>query len=307
VDKVDEALEEYRRRHGIAAPWETRERVVVALAGTPGSEHLIRRAARIAQRRHGELIGVHVQTDDGLVGPSAGRLEEHRKLLGELGGQFREITGTDIARALVEFAHTENATQIVLGASTRSRWQELTKGSVINRVIRLSGPIDVHIISQDATGEAGPLRLPRIRRRRLAALPPHRQAYGFALALFGLPLITVTLAHLRARFGLPSVLLIYLITVLAVGSVGGAVPAVAAALAAFLLANYYFTPPLYRFTITDSEDLLALIVFLVAAGMVSYLVDLAARRREELPAPEPKRRQWPTWRALWLKRSCSPA
>ena len=67
ADRVDESLEDYRRRHGIGNPWETKERVVVALTGAPGGENLVRRAARIAQRTHGELIGVHVQTDDGLA------------------------------------------------------------------------------------------------------------------------------------------------------------------------------------------------------------------------------------------------
>ena len=45
--------QEYRRRHGISGPWETRERVVVALTGAPGGERLVRRAARMAQRDEG--------------------------------------------------------------------------------------------------------------------------------------------------------------------------------------------------------------------------------------------------------------
>ena len=64
ADQVDDALEGYRERHGITETWETRERVVVAITGAPGSERLIRRAARLAQRAHGELIGVHVSADD---------------------------------------------------------------------------------------------------------------------------------------------------------------------------------------------------------------------------------------------------
>src|ERR687897_899864 len=68
ADRVDDALEEYRERHGITRPWETRERVVVAVTGAPSAEQLIRRAARIAQRSRGELMGVHVRADDGLAG-----------------------------------------------------------------------------------------------------------------------------------------------------------------------------------------------------------------------------------------------
>ena len=75
ADKVDVGLEEYRERHGITKPWETRERVVVAVTGAPGTEGLIRRAARIAQRAHGELLGLHVSGEDGLAGPDAELLE----------------------------------------------------------------------------------------------------------------------------------------------------------------------------------------------------------------------------------------
>ncbi|MGD9701352.1 MAG: ATP-binding protein [Acidimicrobiia bacterium] len=283
ADKVDEALEQYRERHGIEKPWETRERVVVAITGAAGGEHLIRRAARLAQRARGELTGVHVQRDDGLSGPSEARLGDHRKLLGELGGDYQAITGADVAAALTDFARAANATQIVLGASHRSRWHEIVQGSIINRVVRRAGPIDVHVISpQSADGPSG-LSLPSVRpRRRVAVLPPRRLAIGAALAGIGLPAVTVVLVALRDSMALPSVLLIYLLSVLAIGAVGGAAPAVAAAVIAFLLANYYFTPPLHRFSIGDGENVLALVIFMLAAGLVSYLVDLAARRGEEL-------------------------
>src|SRR3989440_2395418 len=69
ADRVDEALEDYREAHGIARPWETRERVLVAITGAPGGDDVIRRAARMAARTHGELIGVYVRSADGLRAP----------------------------------------------------------------------------------------------------------------------------------------------------------------------------------------------------------------------------------------------
>ena len=53
ADQVDDSLQDYRERHGITRPWETRERVVVALAGAPDTDHLVRRAARMASRAEG--------------------------------------------------------------------------------------------------------------------------------------------------------------------------------------------------------------------------------------------------------------
>ena len=73
ADRVDDGLQDYRERHGITRPWETRERVVVALAGAPDTDHLVRRAARIAQRAKGDLIGVHVVADSGLTGGEPSR------------------------------------------------------------------------------------------------------------------------------------------------------------------------------------------------------------------------------------------
>lgn len=282
ADEVDVALERYRERHGITTPWETRERVVVALTGAPGTEALIRRAARMAQRAHGELLGVHVRSDEGLAGPPTTLLDQHRKLLEDMGGEFHEVTGGDIAAALVDFAHAKNATQIVLGASQRSRWEELTRGSVINRVVRLSGSVDVLVISHlpESPSAAAP-RWVRWWRNLDLPVAPRRRLIGWLLALTGVPLLTLLLAQLRGDIGLPTVLLAFLTLVISAAAIGGTPPAVVAAVAGFLAANWYFTPPFYRWIIHDAEDVVALAVFLGVALVVSGFVNAAARRAVE--------------------------
>jgi two-component system, OmpR family, sensor histidine kinase KdpD len=280
ADRVDDALEEYRQRHGITEPWETRERVVVAITGAPSADTLVRRAARIATRAHGELLGVHVRSEDGLV-DGGDTVDHQRRLLEELGGTYHEIAGSDVAAALVEFARAENATQLVLGASQRSRWAELVRGSVINRAVRLSGSIDVHVISHepesgDDANRAGPRG-----RHRLAVLSPRRRTFGWLTATVGLPALTAVLVPMRDDVGLPTILLLYLVLVVVVAALGGLVPALAAAVAGFLLVNRLFTPPLHTWTISQAENLVALVVFLVVAGIVSAFVAAAARRAAE--------------------------
>jgi two-component system sensor histidine kinase KdpD len=282
ADRVDDALHDYRERHGITKPWETRERVVVALSGAPAGRHLIRRAARIAERTKGELIGVHVVEGTGLAsGPADGRddgIAEHRQLLEDLGGEYRRVTSNDIAAALVEVARSENATQIVLGSSNRSRWQELVGGSVINKVVRRSGPIDVHVISDRDEAPPRDRRLPPVK-PVLTPLSLRRQAWGWGIAAVGLPLLTLLLANTRDTFSLPSVLLLYLLLAMVVALVGGAMPATAAVLVGSLLANYYFTDPQRRFTIHETENVVALVVYVLAAGIVAVLVDRVGRSR----------------------------
>ncbi len=280
ADRVDEALEEYRETHGIASPWETRERVVVAITGAPSGDDVIRRAARMAARTHGELIGVHVRSSDGLRGPQGSELEDQRRLLDELGGEYREIAGADTSAALVRFAHVENATQIVLGASQQSRWTNLIRGSVITNVIRASGDIDVHVISAPAE-ERDDAPRGRHHPRRILAVSPRRRALAWALALAGPPLVTLVLGQLRDALTLPSDLLVLLLLVVVVAALGGFVPAFVCAISGFMFANWFFTPPFYEFTVSEGENLLALVIFVLVGGVVSFLVSTASRRTVE--------------------------
>ena len=151
ADRVEEGLQRYRAEHGIAEPWETRERIVVAIAGEKGDEAVIRRAARIAARTPGsDLIAVHVNADDGLLAGPAGTLETQRALVVSVGGSFQELPGDDIPETLLGFARAENATQMVLGASRRGRFLTLLTGkSIPTRVARRAEHIDVHLVSRN--------------------------------------------------------------------------------------------------------------------------------------------------------------
>ena len=135
-----------------------------------------------------------------------------------------------------------------------------------------SGPIDVHLVTHEEVKRGrGRLALTRglTLRRRLA---------GFALAALGLPALTLLLTQARGQISLPSDILLYLAAVVAVALVGGLYPALVAAVAAFVLLNWYFTTPIHQWTIAERENFLALAVFLLVAAGVSAAVDLAARR-----------------------------
>jgi two-component system sensor histidine kinase KdpD len=274
--KVDTELDRYRAEHGIRATWEARERVVVALSGGPEGENLIRRAARIAARSTGsDLLAVHVTADDGLTRPHGGDLARMRTLVEELGGTYHQVFGHDVARALIDFARGVNATQLVLGASRSRRFAHLINPGVATAATALSGSIDVHLV----TGPDGPkVHRPTAQR---GALTGQRLLAGWLLAVLGMPALSIGLTRTRGSLGLPSDILLFLAAVVAVALVGGLLPALTAAVGGFLLLNWYFTPPLYTFTIGDHENVLALVVFILLAATVSAVVDLAARRARQ--------------------------
>ncbi|UAJ78047.1 sensor histidine kinase KdpD [Leifsonia sp. ZF2019] len=274
ADEVDSALQKYRAEHGIAGKWEARERVVVALTGGPEGETLLRRGARIAARSAGgELLAVHVTSEDGLRTGAPGTLAAQRALVEQLGGSYHQVVGSDIPRALVEFARGENATQLVIGVSRRSRLAALLTGPGIgSTVIRESGDIDVHIVSHSRAG--GRFSLPR----PTGGLTVRRRVLGFALALVGGPLLTLLLTSVRSGESMTADVLSYQLLVVIVALVGGIWPALFAALLSGLTLDFFFVDPLYTITISEPLHLLALVLYVVIAALVSLVVDQAARR-----------------------------
>jgi hypothetical protein len=107
-----------------------------------------------------------------------------------------------------------------------------------------------------------------------------RRLLAGALLLAGLPLLTLALTAARSHFDLTDDLLLYLVVVVAIAIVGGFWPAVAGAIGASLLINWYFTPPLHTLTIDQPRNLLALLLFVTVAVTVSSVVHLAARRAQ---------------------------
>ncbi len=277
ADRVDDALKDYRQKYGIDKRWETRERVLVALKGREGEEGLIRRAARMAERSRGELIAIHISRDDGLAHSSIEVNNHHRTLVKELGGSYEELSSNDLSSALIAFANSVNATQLVLGASQRSRIKNLIAPSIINDVVNLSGHIDVHIVSHDEGKE----RRSRMSRLLRSITRVDRWRFFGSVALTALLLGTMTpiLTSQRESLDYSSCVLLYLIVTVGIAMTGGLFAAGLCAVASSILLNYYFSPPIHEWTIAQGQHVFALVVFMTVGALVSSLVDTASHQR----------------------------
>jgi two-component system sensor histidine kinase KdpD len=151
ADETEEELLEFLRSRGPSAPndvWDTAERILVAVTGAPGNDTVIRRAARMAARMKGDLLVLHVVSGDAQAKPDAtARLEE---LVHDVGATWEVVHGEDVAATIMKTAIDRQITQIVLGTSKLSRWQSLTRGSVIQQILRMASDefIDVHVIAR---------------------------------------------------------------------------------------------------------------------------------------------------------------
>ncbi|MDO7869041.1 sensor histidine kinase [Nocardioides jiangxiensis] len=109
-----------------------------------------------------------------------------------------------------------------------------------------------------------------------------RRRGGWLVACAALPALTAGLVPVRGRLDLAGDMLGFLLVTVVVALVGGLWPALATAVVASLLLNYFFTPPLHTWTISDPGNLGSLMAFLLVAALVSGAVDVAARRTQQV-------------------------
>ncbi|MEU0660574.1 MULTISPECIES: sensor histidine kinase [Streptomyces] len=278
ADRVDEYLQQYRGEHNIRTTWQARERIIVGLTGGPEGRTLIRRAARMAAKGSGsEILAVYIARSDGLTSASPKELAVQRTLVEDLGGSFHHVIGDDVPSALLEFARGVNATQIVLGSSRRKTWQYVFGPGVGATVARDSGPdLDVHIVTHEEVARGR--GLPGARGARLGR---SRIIWGWVTGVAGPALLALLLTHIDADPGLANDMLLFLSLTVASALLGGLAPSLASAAFGSLLLNWFFAPPLYRFTIADPRNIVAIAVFFGVAVSVASVVDLAARRTHQ--------------------------
>jgi two-component system, OmpR family, sensor histidine kinase KdpD len=149
---ADEPAEDFARhlaRLRARARPDAAERMLLSVTPTPGAEAMIRRAARMAARIQADLEVVNVASHDAVRQDRDDGLARLRHVAADVGATWHDLDADSLPNALVEYAKDEQVTQIVVGSSQRSRWQELIGGgSIVGRVSRLAARagIDVHVM-----------------------------------------------------------------------------------------------------------------------------------------------------------------
>jgi two-component system sensor histidine kinase KdpD len=146
----EQDLEEYMHQHHIDAAWSAGDRVMVCVDPRPHAQNLIRRGWRMANRSHTELLAVFVETPSwGSASPEERRgLEENLRFADDLGAETIRVQGSDVAAALMHVAHEKNVASIVIGHSRHGRLHELVHGSIVQKLLRSAGDVDVHVVAE---------------------------------------------------------------------------------------------------------------------------------------------------------------
>jgi two-component system, OmpR family, sensor histidine kinase KdpD len=146
ADESDEELLGYLRQHQPQLPWETSERIMVTVTAGPGTDALLRRAARIALRYKAELEVVHITLDESGLSRDRQSVDGLQDLAAGLGARWHDIPAGDPARAILDFARQHEITQIIIGSIHHSWWHTAAGGPIAKRVIEEAGASGIDVL-----------------------------------------------------------------------------------------------------------------------------------------------------------------
>lgn len=266
AERLDSDVRENMQSRGIEGPWHIRSRMLVAVDGSGQGEALVRAGRRLAERRKAPWTVVTV--DNGHAGPAERqRLERVFELASRLGAEVKTLRGYDVAGEILAFARDQNVTTLVLGRSY-NRWWHFRKS------------ISRYLLKQAEAFEVTFIPVPRKQRRQVvetAIRGGKLTDYVWAVASVGVAtLVSKVLEHLLP---LGNLSLIFLTSVLWVAARTGIRPALFTALLSFLTYNFFFTEPRLTFAMTETDEILTVVFFLIIAIIGG---NLAGRLRDQI-------------------------
>lgn len=267
--RVDKQLSEYMKEHRIDGPWPAAGRVMVCVSASPFSAQLIRTARRLASGQQAEWLAVHVETAHRHPAGDAerDRVARNMRLAEELGAKTLSTAAEDLATELLEIARTHNVTAIVIGKPRHSRLWEFIHGSVVDKLIRDGGGINVYVIQATKEKDA----VAKIATAQVSE-PVTWQHYGSSLLMVAA--VTTFNLLLQGRIELVNTALLYQLPVVLSAFWWGRWPAYFTGLCSVLAFDFLFVPPIFTFTVEDIRYIWSFLTFLVVAFVIGGRTEL---------------------------------
>lgn len=275
------------REHGIQETQTPAERLLVCIGPNPAGSRLVRAGKRMAVSLKCDWIVLFVEPPAQRIAPAdRDMLVQNLQLAQDLGAQTVTLSGRVVADEVLAYARAHNVTRIIAGKPTHPRWRDKLFGSFLDRLIRGSGDVDVHVITGDEDA------------RRAA--PRHTAGHPAALGEYVLAALAVALCTL-VNFGafrylsLTDVAMVYLLGVGLVAARYSRGPSVLASFLSIALFDVFFVPPRFTFAVSDVRYLLT---FAVMLGTALAISTLTLRIREQAVTARDRERRTATLYAM---------
>jgi len=260
--RVDIDLLSYREQKEISNVWPVESKLLVGVNSGKMAEKLLLIAHRMATDLEADWYAVHVESPQQvhLSGKARTQLYRNIHLAEELGAKVVTLSGNLIADEIVKFARQKNVTLIIAGLSRRSRIDEMFKGSVLNRLVKKSSPINVLVVGNE---NDEPLPSPYTQSKI------EYKPYFFSVLI--ITLITLIGGFLAPHANPLDVLMLLFLPVMVIGFLWGNNVNLFASLFSVAMVDFFFVPPYFSFAIGNLKCLYSFTIFIVVATVINLL------------------------------------
>ncbi|MEP7070006.1 MAG: DUF4118 domain-containing protein, partial [Usitatibacter sp.] len=287
ADVVEDEVQKYRLDKAIDTVWKTQEHLMCCIGPAPGSEHIVRSAARLAKQLDARWTAVYVETPrlQRLSAAERGRILNVVSLAEALGAKTAILTGNDVCHALVDYSGEHNIAMVVVGRSKPRRFA--VKRSMSDQIASASKSLDVMEIGRGGTDAGTQVEAPKFNAADIASSRVGEKRVRYVWTVAACALTTAVASAIHPSFELATIALLFMLTVVLLAVKWGRGPAIAAAFLNVLLFDFFFVPPRFSFLVTDIQYLLTFAVMLVAgifvgqlAGHLRFQARVAAHREK---------------------------
>ena len=266
AERVDQELQQFPDLRQASGPWQTNERLMVAVSHSPYSEKVIRATRRIAYNLEAPWVAVHIDTGVPLSDEDQAQLAKNIELARELKAEVITTSDTDVPTALRRIARQKNVTQIVVGRPTKRFFRDVVEGgTLLDRLVRESVEVDVHVIRQDGK--------PKYRPPFLTKIEHFSRPITYWNAFLFLTGLSILCGLMSSIVGYLAIGFIFLLGVLMVGLFATIGPTLFIAVLSAMIWDYFFIPPRFVFTIREPADAILILIYLTTAVVTGYLTN----------------------------------
>ena len=266
---IDSKLLLYKQAHSISKVWGVRDRFLVCVSSNPGAVRLVRAGKRIASDLGVEWIVAHVETPSHMSVEDRNRISEMLRLAESLGAQTTTLIGQEVAETLISYARSKNVTKIIVGKPGKPRWQEFIFGSIIDKLARNCGEIDLYFLSGESP------------KHIVKSEPPAARAFPWTSLVWTICIIALCsfVNSLIFRYITPvNLVMVYLLGVTWIAYRYGRRMSIIASFLSVLFFDFFFVPPYFTIAVSDAEYFITFLIMLAVGFSIAHLTGRLRRQ-----------------------------
>lgn len=266
--RTADRLSRNAQRTGNETAAKASEHILICLSSSPSNAKVIRTAARMAEAFHSSFTALFVETTETkeLKGENLKRLRDNLRLAEQLGAQIATVYGDDPAVQIAEYAKVSGITKIVLGRTNHKSTVFLKSKTLVDKLTKLAGDIDVYIIP-----DTQPLYK---KKASFIHLEDHKFRWTDLLKVVLITAAATGISFCFYTLGLreANIITVYILGVLLTAIwTNGHLYGALASLLSVISFNFFFTVPRFTLAANDPDYPVTFLIMLVASVISSTL------------------------------------